>query len=432
MAKLRSIRLLLANAAQHRWPIDMFDFHSAFLNGKLDEDEEVYMELPEGYENMDPKKYVCKLFKSLYGLKQAGRKWYDALCEALAEIGFKRCEADPAVFYTHKGRDIAVLACHVDDCTITGSTKALIQSYKDKLQEKYSLTDLGPANWLLGIKITRDLENRMMSLSQSSYIDAMLTKFNFTDLKPFATPMDPSIRYSKDQCPQTLEEIVEMKKIPYREAVGSLNYCAVATRPDIAFSVSLLAQFMENPRRVHWEGVKRVFRYLSGTKDWKLTYGTTNNRLEGYTDADGSSQEHRHAISGYVFLVNGGAVSWSSKKQELVTLSTAESEYVAATYAAKEALWLRRIIGEVFRPITDPLPLYSDSQSAIAMTKDGSYHARTKHIDIRYHFIRFIVQNGSINLIYCPTENMTADILTKALPNAKAKHFAALLGLQPT
>jgi hypothetical protein len=141
----------------------------------------------------------------------------------------------------------------------------------------------------------------------------------------------------------------------------------------------------------------------------------------------GLSQEHRHAISGYVFLVNGGAVSWSSKKQELVTLSTTESEYVAATHAAKEAIWLRRLISEVFQPITKPITLYSDSQLAIALTKDGSYHARTKHIDIRYHFIRFIVQNGTINLIYCPTEDMTADILTKALQ----KHFANSLGLRP-
>ena len=173
--------------------------------------------------------------------------------------------------------------------------------------------------------------------------------------------MDPSIHFSKDQCPKTPEEIADMARIPYREAIGSLIYCAVATRPDIAFPTSLLAQYMENPGRVHWEAVKRIFRYLSGTKDWRLTYGTTDKFLEGYTDADGSSQEHRHAISGYVFLINGGAVSWSSKKQELVTLSTAESEYVTATYAAKEALWLRRIIGEVYQPLNDPIILYSDS-----------------------------------------------------------------------
>ena len=208
-------------------------------------------------------------------------------------------------------------------------------------------------------------------------------------------------------------------------------YCAVATRPDIAFPVGLLSQFVENPGRIHWEAVKRVYRYLCGTRGWKLVYGSTTNDLLGYTDADGASQEHRHAISGYAFLIDGGAVSWSSRKQELVTLSTSEAEYVAATHAAKEGLWLRRFIAEVFAPLETPLTLYSDSRSAIALTQDGSYHARTKHIDIRYHFIRFVVQNGSITLIYCPTEDMIADTLTKALPNGKAKHFASALGLQP-
>ena len=223
-----------------------------------------------------------------------------------------------------------------------------------------------------------------------------------------------------------------MRRVPYREAIGSLMYCAVATRPDIAFPFGLLSQFLENPGRIHWEAVKRIFRYLAGTKNWKLVYGINSSGLEGYTDADGASQEHRHAISGYAFLIDGGAVSWSSKKQEIVTLSTAEAEYVAATHAAKEAIWLRRLIGEVFHSLPNRTTLYSDSQSAIALTRDGSYHARTKHIDIRYHFIHFVVQDGTIKLVYCPTDDMTADTLTKALPSAKAKHFAASLGLRST
>ena len=160
---------------------------------------------------------------------------------------------------------------------------------------------MGLANWLLGIKITRDFEVWMISLSWLSYIGSMLTQFNSMDLKPFSTPMNSSIHFSKDQCPQTLEEATEMSKAPYWEAVGSLNYCAVATWPDIAFPVSLLAQFMENPRHIHWEAVKRIFHYLLRTRNWELTYGTTDNSLKGYADADGSSQEHRHAISGCVF-----------------------------------------------------------------------------------------------------------------------------------
>ena len=151
------------------------------------------MEQPEGYEKSDRKRYVCKLHKSLYGLKQAGRKWYDTLCKALAKIGFTQSEADPAMFDAHKGNNVTILACHVDDCTIARKSQTLVQSYKDKLKNKYSLMDLGTADWLLGIKITRDLEAQTISLSQKSYIDSILMQFNFTDLKPFTTPMDPSI-----------------------------------------------------------------------------------------------------------------------------------------------------------------------------------------------------------------------------------------------
>ena len=163
-----------------------------------------------------------------------------------------------------------------------------------------------------------------------------------------------------------------------------------------------------------------------------LTFGTQTRGLVGYVDADGATQEHQHAITGFAFLVNGGAILWGSKKQELVTLSTAESEYVAATHVAKEALWLRRLIGEMFRPLTHPMTLYGDNQAAIMLTRDGSYHALTKHIDIHYHFIHFTVEDGSIHFLYCPTNDMVADTLTKALPSIKAKHFAQELGLHPS
>jgi hypothetical protein len=258
-----------------------------------------------------------------------------------------------------------------------GTQKKIIAELKIKLASKYSLTDSGPASWLIGIKITRNIEDRTFALSQESYIDSILARFNFTDLKPLATPLDPNIRFSKDQCPQTLEEASEMRRLPYLKTVGSLMCCAVATRPEIAFPVGLLSQFVENPGRIHWEVVKRVYRYLCGTRGWKLVYGTTTNDLIGYTDTDGASQEHRHEISGYAFLIVGGAVSWSFRKQELVTLSTVEAEYVAAIHAAKDDLWLQRIIEEIFVPLETPLTIYSDSSSAIAITQDGSYHAMT-------------------------------------------------------
>jgi hypothetical protein len=344
-------------------------------------------------------------------------------------LGFTRSEADHGIFFKRVGKDIVILAVHVDDGMVTGNNVSLIKKFKEDMNAKYKLTDLGPVNWLLGIKIGRDLVNKTISLSQLAYIEAIITRFNFDDLKACATPMDPSAPLSKSQSPIKLEDIAKMCNVPYREAVGSLMYAAMGTRPDIAFATSTVAQYSENPGWKHWEAVKRIFRYLMGTKNLQLTYGGDERGLVGYVDADGASQDHRRAISGYVFMVDGGAVSWSSKKQELVTLSTTEAEYVAATHAAKEAVWIRRLLTELFHSIDTPTTLFSDSQSAIALAHDGHYHARTKHIDIRYHFIRYIIEAGTIKLVYCPTNDMTADTLTKALPSVKAKHFANALGL---
>lgn len=359
VARLSSIRLLLAIAARNGWAADSFDFNSAYLNSKLDED--VYLEQPPDHAFADRKAFVLKLEKALYGLKQGGRKWYETLCAALGKLGFTRAEADWGVFYKHEGEHLIVLAVHVDDCLVTGSSQRLLDETKTKIGALYKLTDLGAVSWLLGIKITRDLDAGTLSLSQHAYIDALLVRFNFTDLKPVSTPMDPHQLLSKTQCPESPAEVARMRRVPYREAIGALMYAALGTRPDIAFAVSTLAQFAQNPGQPHWDAVKRIFRYLLGTRSLSLVYGGEKRELEGFVDADGATQEHRRAISGYVFLVDGGAVSWASKKQELVTLSTAESEYVATTHAAKEAAWLRRLIGEVFGPLADPTTLYNST-----------------------------------------------------------------------
>ena len=206
-------------------------------------------------------------------------------------------------------------------------------------------------------------------------------------------------------------------------------YATLGTRPDICFAVQSVSRFNSKPGLIHWEAVKRIFRYLKGTRDLWLAYGGAAKELVGYADADGSMGEDRKAISGYVFLVNAGAVSWSAKRQEIISLSTTESEYVAATYAAKEALWLRQLILQIFGLNLGPTNLFSDNQSAIALTKEHQYHAQTKHIDVRFHFIRWIIEDGKLRLIYCPTDEMVADALTKALVSTKVKHFAIELGL---
>ena len=263
VAKLQSFRAILALAARFDWEIKSFDFTSAYLNSELDADEEIYMQLPPGYEGQGPDE-VKRLRKSLYGLKQAGRKWYDALSRALANLGFRTTQADPGVFVAYDQGHILILVVHVDDCTFTGSSAKLIFAYKKKINDCYVLTDLGPIGWLLGIKITRNREERTISLSQSSYIDSILEHYGLKDAKPYATPMVLGVTYSRHDSPSTPTESHRMRRVPYREAIGSLMYTAVATRPDITFAVSTLSQFLDNPGDVHWKPLSASYSICLG------------------------------------------------------------------------------------------------------------------------------------------------------------------------
>ena len=220
-----------------------------------------------------------------------------------------------------------------------------------------------------------------------------------------------------------------MCNVLYHEAVGSLIYASPGTCPDISFAVQTVSHFSTKPGLIHWDTVKWIFWYLKGTKDLWLLFGHAKMDLARYADADGSMAEDRHAISRYTFIVHGGAISWSTKGQEIVSLSTTESKYVVVTHTAKEALWLCSLIKQLFGTTLSPTTLYSDNQSAIALSKDHQYHACTKHINIHFHFICWIIEQGSIQVIYCPTDDMIVDTLTKALPSAKVKHFAAELRL---
>ena len=311
---------------------------------------------------------------------------------------------------------------------------ALVVDLKRCVGEHVEVTDLGELHWLLGIEVKRDRETRTISLSQRSYIDAIIRRFSLKDSKPISTPMDPNSKISTSHSPSTGAQYAAMQNVPYCEAVGALMYAMLGTHPDISFTVTMVSKFSSNPGLTHWEAVKRIYRYLLGTKTLRLSYGGGEKELIGYADADGSMAEDRRATSGYAFLVDGGAVSWSTKRQEIVSLSMTESEYVAATHAAKEALWLHLLIGQVFSPfpLDTATALFSDNQSAIALSKDHQYHARTKHIDIHFHFIRWIIDDGKIRLIYCPTNDMVADTLTKVLPSPKVKHFTIELGLCDT
>jgi hypothetical protein len=216
----------------------------------------------------------------------------------------------------------------------------LLLNTKNNIKGQFNIKDLNEIYWLLNIKIEQDRKAKTISLSQNTYIEKILKRFNLQEAKTISMPIDPNTKMSKDQCAISEKEKDYMKNVPYHQAVGSLMWAAVVTRPDIAFAVSLLSQFMENPGEIHWEAIKRVLRYLKGTKNNKLIIGKIKNGLIGYSDADWASQEHRHSISAYIFIIDGGAISWSCKKQQIIALLTTEAEFVSLTQAAKEALWV--------------------------------------------------------------------------------------------
>jgi reverse transcriptase-like protein len=432
VAHLASSHAIIAMANHLCLELHQVDIKGAYLNSMLNKGEVLYMQHPPGYKSHDTGNCVLRLVKTLYGLKQSGRCWYQKLSSIFISLSFQQCSVDQAVFHKSDKRkkELTIVAVHVDDCTIAASSACLVDDFKAGLHRHIEVTDLGALHWMLGIEIRHDREVGTVHLSQRVYIDSILRHYHLADLKPLSTPMDTSTRLTIEQAPASIAEHTIMCDIPYCEAVGALNWAALATRPNIAFAVVTVACFAANPSPAHWDAVKRIYRYLAGTRDLWLSYGETRRALEGYADVDGSMAEDRRAITGYAFLIDGGAVLWSSKRQEIVSLSMTKSEYVAAMHGMKEALWLCSLLSEAFGSLTAATTLFSDNQVAIALTQDHQYHTRTKHIDVHYHFIQWVIEQGSLCLIYCPTDDMVADTLTKALPSAKVKHFAAGLGLR--
>jgi len=231
----------------------------------------------------------------------------------LQHLGFTRCDVDQAVFFRHQGWAMIIVLVHVDDYTIAATSMVLIADFKARISEHVDITDLGELHWLLGIEIKRDRERHTIHLSQRSYIESILQQYGLFDLKPVSIPMDTNIRLTTAQSPSTTSEYAQMRNVPYHEAEGSLMYAALGTRPDIAFAVQTASRFSTKPGPAHWEVVKRIFCYLKGTMNLWLSYGTTKQNMMGFTDTDGSMAEDRHAISGYAFLIRGGAVTWSAK-----------------------------------------------------------------------------------------------------------------------
>lgn len=447
VAKMSTIRLLVAHAIENNMKLCQLDVCTAFLNGDIDEtihmkkptDLEKYLKMivTEGknkelvtkakYMLNDLYKYkndgVCQLNKAIYGLKQAGRQWYLKLHEKLLEIGFKNAVADPCLYILEKGGEKILMNIYVDDLILAYSSEKLLNNVKSKLQKAFDLRDMGALHHCLGIRFTH--VGGEMRLSQKVYIENLIDKFNMTDCKPACTPMELSLKLEKN-------ENKDDRNYPYQKLIGSLMYLAVATRPDIMFAVSYLSQYNTCYGSEHWQAAKRVIRYLKGTKDACMRYKKSGTELVGMADADWAAcTVDRRSYTGYVFKYGANLISYETKKQRVVALSTAESEYMSLTEAAKEALHLKQLLEDIGVP-QQTVTIYNDNMAAQKMAKNLITGKRSKHISIKEHFIRDCVQQKLITVQYKETENMEADLLTKALPQVSMVKLLDRIGVTPT
>jgi transposase InsO family protein len=421
VAKMQSIRSIIAISAKLGLEITHSDVETAFLNGTLD--FEVYMqqpEIPSGGEVLDEngRPLVCLLRKSLYGLKQASRIWNQDFDHYVRDIGFTYCETDHCVYVLKDKNILTIVAVYVDDLVIASNDEGMRSRIHEHLSKRYSMKNLGELSWCLGMRVTRDREHGVIKIDQSKYVQNLLKRFGMENCATVSTPLETGLKLTEEMSPKTIGEEREMARVPYRSAVGALMYAMVATRPDIAYAVGAVSRFASRPGMLHWRAVKRILRYLKGTTELGISFSRGSSSevdLLGYSDADWAGEEDsRRSTTGYSFFLAGGPVSWCSKLQQAVALSSAEAEYLALSSAVQEAVWLRQLLREIGFP-QGPTVIFEDNQGCIALAKNPSHHKRTKHIDIRYHFIRQHVQNQEVELKWLATKEMVSDMLTKPL-----------------
>jgi len=419
----QTLRVLLALTAKFDLECVMLDIKTAFLNGLVKED--IYVEQPEGFTSAGK---VCHLIKSLYGLKQAPRVWYDCLSDYLHELGFRISLADSSLFI--KGdSDPVYLLCYVDDILLIGRNKAAIQEVKELILKRFDVRDLDSPTKYLGINIDRDKDTQAIKISQPLYIAKMIEKFDMSSAKPAKSPLPVSTVYTSELGTRLMPNDHAL----YREIVGSIQYLAVCTRPDIQFAINLCARYVSNPYSAHMNAVKQILRYLKGTSTQGITYfGNCKNQddlLTGYCDASfAADPDTRRSTTGYVFQICGGAVSWNSKLQPTVAISTTESEYMATSAATREAVWIRKLLSDL-GVFIGPVQLFNDNQGAIKLAHNSINSPRIKHIDVIHHYIRDCINNGYIKVDYIPTEDMVADVLTKMLPPTKFLKCISSMGV---
>ncbi len=420
VVKPASFRALFALAGARSLYIYQMDVVTAFLYGFLD--EAIYVSQPDGF--MTDPTLVCELRKALYGLRQSPRVWYGVIQEFLKSLGFTPTAADPSVFVS-EDKSTYVCVC-VDDILLIGSEEAYLQSLRDRLKKRFKMSDLGPISHYLGMLITRT--NGRITLNQSAYLKAILNRFRMSDCKTSPTPMDSG--FANVAMPSDDAYTADTDTIYwYASVIGSLMYAMTMTRPDLGYALSVLSRYCSNPDSTHIRAATRVLRYVKGTLHYGIHYEGKES-LIGYTDADfAGAIDGRRSTGGYIYFLSGGPISWSSKRRDLVTQSTCEAEYVAAAEAGKEAVWLRSLLIQLHAAPRISVPLYGDNQGAIALASNPEHHRRTKHIDVRYHWIREAVDSGLITLDYVPTADMPADGLTKALVPVKFERFLGMIGM---
>jgi len=440
VARLSSIRLATALASEYGMTIEQLDVKTAYLNSDLD--ETIYMEPPEMIDDIleliiqtESKRStirgkardmlqmlrsgdkVCLLKKALYGLRQAGRQWYSRLNRELKNLGASESKNDPCVYFRGQGGDLIIIIVYVDDILLISRDSTEISRFKAGLKRSFSIKEFGEAKRCLGLELIRRDDG--YSIHQRGYIEEILARFGMTNCKPVSTPIEPGSKSLRSEKRST-EDPEESTRTPYRELVGSLMYLAVATRPDIAHAVSWLSSFNDHHDETHWSAAKRVLRYLRGSSDLGITYKKSKRSLLGFVDADWANcPEDRRSYTGYAFILANGVITWESRKQRTVALSSTEAEYMGISEASKEEIYLRRFLLELgFNELAN-ITLFCDNVGAQKLVANPVFHSRTKHIDVRHHFVREAAKHHSIELKYTPTEHMAADILTKGLPGPK-------------
>lgn len=422
-----SLRVLLSLAAANGWHLHQMDVHTAFLQGTID--AEIYMRRPSEI-NSDGKAPVVRLKKAIYGLKQSSRIFNDKINDFFINLGFTRSKAEPCLYTMGKGHQQIVIGVYVDDIVIAGADMDRVNWVKKCLSGEYPMKDIGPLKTILGMEVTR--KGNTLSLGLKKYFDIIMKRFNMADAYPAAVPIDPNIKYSADMSDYIEEDATSTNELPYRQVLGALLYATQAVRLDGSYAVSKLARYMNNYNIAHWRGVQQLLRYFKGTTDIGITYNgkhdTNTNILEGYVDADWAADiDTRRSQTGYIFYLNGGPVSWQSKKQTTVALSTVEAEYMAMSAATQELLYLRQLLEDLGFPQRNATTLYEDNQGTMALaTGRGGMAKRTKHIDIRHHFVKEKIAAAQLKIEYVPSALQRADIMTKGFAVAKFRELREL------